>query len=343
MPVHTLDPLDDPRWETLVCSHPAASVFHTRAWLHALRRTYGYQSLVYTTSPPEAPLTNGIVVCGVRSWLTGCRLVSVPFADHCDPLVRSASDMGDLIGSLHEATRHTWKYVELRPRPPVASPDRRLQESATFRLHAIDLRAERDEIYRRMHESGIRRKIRRAEREGLRYEEGRSEALLDAFYQLLIRTRKRHGVPPPPKRWFLNLLACVGEAAKIRVAWKDRRAIGSIITLQHRTTLVYKYGASDSAFHNLGAMPFLFWRAIEDGKTVGLHTFDLGRSDLTNTGLITFKKRLGGVSSTLTYFRCSARLLRQRRTTTKRASRLFACMPEPLLVLAGRLLYRHMG
>ena len=343
MPVHTLAPLDDPRWETLVSSHPAASVFHTRAWLHALRRTYGYQSLVYTTSPPDAPLTNGIVVCGVRSWLTGRRLVSVPFADHCDPLVGSASDVDDLIGSLQQATRHTWKYVELRPRLPVGSPDRRLQESATFRLHCIDLRGDLDEIYRRMHESGIRRKIRRAEREGLRYEEGRSEALLDAFFDLFVLTRKRHGTPPPPREWFVELMSSFGEAAKIRVAWKDGRAIASLITLQHRRTLVYKYGGSDPVFHNLGGVPFLFWRAIEDAKAAGLETFDLGRSDLGNTGLITFKERLGGIASTLTYFRCAARPRAAGPATTRRSSRVFSWLPKPLLVTAGRIIYRHMA
>jgi hypothetical protein len=41
--------------------HPRASVFHTIAWLEALRQTYGYQPVVYTTSAPGNGLRNGIV------------------------------------------------------------------------------------------------------------------------------------------------------------------------------------------------------------------------------------------------------------------------------------------
>ena len=343
MTAPAFNPLQDCRWDALVAAHPAASVFHTCGWLEALQRTYGFEPLVFTTCPPDAPLTNGIVVCGVRSWLTGRRLVSVPFADHCDPLVGSAAELAQLIASFQEATRQTWKYVELRPRVPMVPIDARLQESTSFRLHCIDLRGSLDEIYRRMHESSVRRRIRRAEREGLRYEEGRSNALLDVFFRLFVLTRKRHGTPPPPREWFANLVAAVGEAAKIRVAWKGHSAIAAILTLQHRKTMVYKYGGSDAASHNLGAMPFLFWRAIEEAKASGLETFDLGRSDLTNSGLITFKERLGGVASTLTYVRCAAHPNAAGPATARRSSPVFGLLPQPLLVLAGRLLYRHMA
>ena len=194
-----------------------------------------------------------------------------------------------------------------------------------------------------MHDSGIRRKIRRAEREGLRYEEGRSRELLDTFFELFVLTRKRHGSPPPPREWFANLISCVGDAAKIRVAWKDRRPIAAIVTLQHRKTMVYKYGASDAAYHSLGGMPFLFWRTIQDAKAAGLETLDLGRSDLTNSGLITFKERLGGVPSTLSYVRCSARGLPRNPVSPQRSQRFLAALPTPLFVAAGRFLYRHIA
>ena len=89
MTVHQIDPLQDPRWAELLQAHPQASIFHTPGWLESLQRTYGYEPLVLTTSPPGSALTNGVVFCRVKSWLTGERLVSVPFADHCQPLVRA--------------------------------------------------------------------------------------------------------------------------------------------------------------------------------------------------------------------------------------------------------------
>ena len=95
-----IQPLQDPRWAELVNRHPRSSVFHTVAWLEALHRTYGYQPVVYTTCPPGVALEDGLVFCRVTSWLTGRRLVSLPFSDHCDPLLNNSADANMFISEL---------------------------------------------------------------------------------------------------------------------------------------------------------------------------------------------------------------------------------------------------
>ena len=82
-----IEPLKDLRWEPFLARHPRASVFHSSAWLAALHRTYGFQPIAYTTSSAGEDLENAMVFCRVESWLTGRRLVSLPFSDHCEPLV----------------------------------------------------------------------------------------------------------------------------------------------------------------------------------------------------------------------------------------------------------------
>lgn len=340
--VQALNPLTDSRWADLTRTNAAASVFHTSGWLQALRQTYGYEPVSYTTSAREAPLTNSILLCRVNSWLTGERLVSVPFADHCDPLLDAPENARSLFEALRAEARGRCKYVELRPTAAL-QPESGFREAATYRSHAIDLRPTLDEIRARTHPSTIQRNIGKAQREALTCKEGRSNDLLDAFYDLLVLTRKRHGVPPAPKLWFENLVRCLGDAVKVRVAYVNGRPIGSIMTLEHRSTLIYKYGCSDARFHNLGTMPFLFWRAIEDAKHQGLETFDLGRSDLDNAGLSTFKERLGGTPSTLTYYRYPARGAVTRRTSTGPASRVLSRLPRTVLIALGRALYRHIG
>ena len=89
----------------------------------------------------------------------------------------------------------------------------------------------------------------------------------------------------------------------------------------------------------------LFWQAIMEAKAAGMEELDLGRSDLDNPGLITFKERWAAVRSTLTTWRTPANVAsissehRKIRLTKEICSRL----PEPVLKLAGRLLYRHIG
>jgi lipid II:glycine glycyltransferase (peptidoglycan interpeptide bridge formation enzyme) len=345
--IYALNPLKDSRWKEFVEAHPSASVFHTLSWLEALRLTYGYEPVVFTTSPPQSRLTNGIAFCRISSWLTGRRMVSLPFADHCEPLLESDETSKELIDFLRSSIKENrWKYIEIRPLSSTLLAQVSSQEKGSaFCFHVIDLNAPVEDLFRSLQKSSMQRSIRRAEREGLVCEQGRSEALLSNFYGLMLKTRRRHKLPPQPISWFRNLSSCLGERLNIRVAMKNGEPIASILTLSHRSTLVYKYGCSDERYHNLGPVPFLFWDAIREAKGNGLHEFDLGRSDLTNPGLITFKTRLGARASTLEYVRFSA--AHSAPAAEDRgmhmAKRLFACMPDGLLTTAGKLLYRHIG
>jgi len=112
---YQLDPTKDARWAELVERHPNASVFHTVGWLEALKRTYGYEPVAFTTSSPTGALNNGMVFCRVKSWLTGSRLVSLPFSDHCEPLCDSDEDLNFLVRYLQTALeREDWRYLEVR-------------------------------------------------------------------------------------------------------------------------------------------------------------------------------------------------------------------------------------
>jgi len=100
-----IDPLKDPRWDEFVERHPRSSLFHSTEWLKALARTYQYQPVAYTTSPARHDLENAVVFCEVESWLTGDRLVSLPFSDHCEPLASSAAKLDKLLSSIaHSAS-----------------------------------------------------------------------------------------------------------------------------------------------------------------------------------------------------------------------------------------------
>jgi len=100
MAVYQIEPLRDPRWGALVKRHPNASIFHTPGWLQALQRTYGYERLVFTTAAPGEELKNGTAFCRIQSWLTGLRMVSLPFSDHCELLVDNVQDLKIILSFL---------------------------------------------------------------------------------------------------------------------------------------------------------------------------------------------------------------------------------------------------
>lgn len=347
--IYTLNPLQDQRWPEFLQRHPAASVFHTPGWLEALRRTYGYEPTVFTTASSGEELKNGIVFCRVKDCLRGCRMVSVPFSDHCQPLVASEENLELLLGALRQnQEREKWKYIELRP---LASWKTRQETEPSFAtgeeffFHTLDLRPSLDTIFHNFHKNSMRRMIQRAERENFDYETGRAESLLAKFYHLLLLTRRRHQLPPQPLAWFRNLADCLGDRLAIRLVSKAGQPIASILTLSFKNSLVYKYGCSDARFHKLGGMPLLLWRAIQEGKAAEVQEFDLGRSDLDNPGLVDFKEHLGAAGSRLVYLRIERQSSRPtvKDWKVRFLRKAFSHMPNPFLKLAGNLFYRYIG
>jgi lipid II:glycine glycyltransferase (peptidoglycan interpeptide bridge formation enzyme) len=212
-------------------------------------------------------------------------------------------------------------------------------------LHRLDLRPSLDVLYKGFHKDCIQRKISRAKREALSYESGRSDSLLHRLYGLLQLTRSRHHLPPQPIEWFRNLVASVGEDACIRIASKAGQPVAGILTIRHGKSMVYKYGGSDTRFNNLGGTAMLFWQAIQDAKQAGCELLDFGRSDLDHQGLITFKGRWSAECSVLNTWRAPLVPASPRGEDVKLRcmKQVFARMPDSMLMLAGRLLYRHIG
>ena len=194
------------------------------------------------------------------------------------------------------------------------------------------------------HKSCVQRKIRQAIRERLEYTEGRSDRLIRQFHHLLLPTQQRHHLPPQPISWFRNLSDCLGEKLKIRIASKNGQPIAGMITLSYKQSMVYKYGCSDAKYHNLGGMAFLFWKTIQEAKTCGLAELDMGRSDLENPGLSTFKEHWGAERTTLKYWRYPAGMLSSStQWELKAAKKIFSFAPSAAMATVGRLLYRHVG
>lgn len=344
MPVFEIDPLQDPRWPAFTDSCPNSSVFHSVRWLQALTTCYGYYPIALSTSAPGAPLDNALVFCSVRSRLTGNRFVSLPFSDTCEPLFDNPEHFVEVLeNAIDRVRRDHWKYLEIRPKfcDLAASPS--FKSSDFYYSHRVDIHQSEELLFKSFHNS-VRRKIRRADREGLRYEAGRTESLLKHFYKLLITTRRRQYLPPQPMKWFRTLIDSMGEAIRIHLVFKGDVPLASIVTLSYKKTLVYKYGCNDSRHSNLGGTAMLFWNAIREAKSAGMQELDMGRSERENTGLVSYKERWGAKRSAITYWRYPAKAVRFKpENAIKYAKQLISIAPDSSLALLGNILYPHIG
>jgi Acetyltransferase (GNAT) domain len=350
MRIHTIDPTKDARWADLVEKYPDASVFHTVGWLEALKRTYGYKPVVFTTSSPTGALKNGLVFCHIKSWLTGSRLVSLPFSDHCEPLFDSREELDFLVRYLRTALEHeNWQYLEVRSisnnSDAMSDDGDGVRPPVTYFLHILDLRPDLDKVFRLLDKDSVQRRIHRANRANLVEQSGTSDEVLRKFYDLFALTRGRHQLPPIPYAWFQNLTRCLGDAVHVRVAHQDRQAVAAILTLRFKNVLYYKYGGSDKRYNYLGATPWLLWNSVRAARAAGATAFNLGRTEADNAGLLAFKNHWVQPAQQLVYgrFPSISGLDSPSGWRLKVAKRVFSFMPDKLLALTGRILYRHIG
>jgi CelD/BcsL family acetyltransferase involved in cellulose biosynthesis len=86
------------------------------------------------------------------------------------------------------------------------------------------------------------------------------------------------------------------------------------------------------------------WTAIQQACVQGFSYFDMGRTDLENTGLRTFKRRWGAREMPLFYSSLKARSgLKTEGPLARYMHAVIQRSPACVCRLTGELLYRHFG
>jgi CelD/BcsL family acetyltransferase involved in cellulose biosynthesis len=274
--------LADPAWAAFVSSQAEAGPFHHPAWATLLADCYGFRGFALVAA------TDGAIEAGLPILDAGRgRLVSLPFTDSCAPLGPAAA----LLGSLPRLELHA----------PFEAPQ--LVPAVRGVVHRLELEPDADAVHARFR-TQMRRNVARARREGVVVRAGETRAdLLDVFYGLHLRTRRRQGVPVQPRRFFHLLWERLVEPglATTLLAYRGDTPVAGALFLHWNGTAVYKYGASDPAHWALRPNNLLFWEAIRAACERGDRLFDLGRTDLANEGLRAFKSGWGAREEPLVY------------------------------------------
>jgi lipid II:glycine glycyltransferase (peptidoglycan interpeptide bridge formation enzyme) len=115
------------------------------------------------------------------------------------------------------------------------------------------------------------------------------------FYRLNLLTRHKHGVPPQPASFFVNLWSAFRPTGRVEVlvAELEGRPIASIVLMTFKETVTYAYGASDARFLKHTPNNALFDAALDWATERGYRYFDFGRTAPDNEGLMEFKRQWG--------------------------------------------------
>jgi hypothetical protein len=280
----------------------------------------------------------------VRSALTGRRGVCLTFTDLCGPLTFDRLDKEAIVEVLSALARERkWKSFEVRDAIGLQAP---AKPSVEFFGHALALSGGTDQLFGRF-ASSVRRAIRKAERSGLEVSVVRSrEGILD-FYRLHCRTRKRHGAPPQPLSFFLNILEEIIQpgAGFIVIASGGGHPIAGAVFFHFGKKAVYKFGAAMEDGRETRANNLVMWEGIKALVQRRIETLDFGRTSLANEGLRRFKLGWGTREEKISYFKfdtSTGAWVSGRDRASGFHSAIFARLPLALNRIAGALLYPHL-
>lgn len=340
--VTIVNPLKIPKWNQLLHSSGQGTVFHTSNWARVLADSYGYHP-AYVMLTQQGAFSGCLPVMEVNSVLTGKRGVCLCFSDICGAVAQGVDDFQLLLESVLALGKiSNWRYAEFRGEQFLAEqiPD---EAYAYHELEITDL----DKMHSRLRK-GTSSSIRKAEREGVQITVSQSFDDLREFYRLHCLTRRRHGIPPQPPSFFYRLhqhLIAEGLGFTVLAHHKEN-VVAGLICLHFGDNAVWKYGASDDSFKHLNANNLVLWETIKTCTARGFRSLSLGRTDLDNEGLISFKNGWGGLMTSLNYYRydfASNRFISSRKKRSGSYRRFLRYLPMDMLKLVGRLAYRHVG
>jgi hypothetical protein len=139
--------------------------------------------------------------------------------------------------------------------------------------------------------------------------------------------------------------ACPPKLAERRRKGGEGRAIAGAVFLQQGPEAVYKFGASDPAWHELRANNLVLWQSFVRCQAHGVSSVSLGRTNPDHDGLRRFKLGWGARELQAPYYRLdlwSNRWVTARDATVGWHNHFFRQLPLWANRWAGRLLYPHL-
>jgi hypothetical protein len=309
-----------------------------------LSETYGYEPKYF------AALNNGglsflLPMMEIKSFFTGRRGVSLPFTDYVRPIISSPEEAHEFWEELVEyAKKSRWQHIDLRGDIGIEAAGS-IYDS--FYQHDIQLGDDTDQIFTTFSKNN-KRNIKKAIREGVEIEIRLDMESIDEFYTLNSITRKRHGIPSQPYKFFANLYKYINSDGKgiVVLARKHGKVVAGAIYFIFGRTAIYKYGASTKEEKHLRANNLVMWEAIKWLSNKNFKSLGLGRTDKSNAGLVRYKNGWAPDPKTISYYRYSMKansFVTKKKNSGSISETFFKAAPVTVSNLLGGVLYRHVG
>ena len=337
----------DPSWELL--ARERGSFYHDPRWIAQLGSAYNYP-LTCLTAVDGDQTVGFLALAEIPRLLGPRRLVSLPFSYAAGPLAESPDVALQLVQRARElAGERGLNRVEIKQREPLLEqPPPGFVRVQHYSSYVLDTSGGEPAVWERLHASSTRRGIRKAEKEGVVVSRGSSEEDWLEMAKLEEETAHRHGVPAPPRSFFLGACRQLQQhnlADLYHARLRGGGIAAGIVVWKGPREWIYAYGASRPESLPYRPNHMLLWTAVKDAMAAGVR-FDFGRAALEQEGLVEFKLRWGGQPVPLSYdYWPSAGGLNvadRSRGPLALAARVWSRLPARL-TRSGSFLYRYLG
>jgi CelD/BcsL family acetyltransferase involved in cellulose biosynthesis len=349
-----LEQKDMPLWDEFVRTHPCGTIYHLAGWKDALEKSFkhiqGY--IIALRDEASQKILAGLPAYTVRSVITGNRIVSIPFASLCDPLVSSPEEMEMLLPPLiHLSQQCGASHIEIRTTKATSLVRHEgFNPSHFYKHHYLVLDRNPEELKKTFHKKAVRAPIRKAEENSLELRIGTSKTDLAVFYRLLSKSRRKNGLPVMPFRFFETLWAVFTPSQKLVLLFAAHNGMDVAVSMlmKFKETVIVEFGCDLIEFRRLYPNHFLDWKSIQLAYSEGYKIFSFGRTSPQNTGLMTYKNRWGTTVESLSQFHYpeSFSSIGEQRESSwkyKMMRTVLRKVPPPIFNMIGDFVYRHMG
>lgn len=342
--IEFINPIDDENWNQDILSFPDYSFFHSSEWCKVLNTSYNYKPL-YLVAKSGNDKSAIIPLLFVESFFSRKKISSLSFTDFCEPLLMERMNFEPLFAEiiirakLLKANSINFNGISsyLSERIP----------AYTFFEHNLDLVPDNEAIFSNF-STNHRRNIRKAEKQDLKCKIDNSKIGINEFIKLNVLTRKKHGLPPQPDYFFINLWNYVlrKDMGDIFLVSTKSNIIAGAVFLRIGEKVIYKYGASDESFQKMKPNNMLMWEAIKFYSNNSYKNFSFGKTELENEGLRKFKLSWGTNERNLNAYFFDVKneqFIKSETKTTGMHNTIFKKMPLGLLKAIGNLTYKYIG
>ncbi len=278
---------DAARWDAYVGTAPGATPYHHWVWGKVVQETFGHETY-YLAATSNGSIVGVLPLVSIKSRMFGQFLVSMPFSSYGGVLTTDSDAQKALV---NEATRLAKdvgaRHIEMRQG---TACDVEWQDTTAKLTMEVDLPTTADELWKGL-SSGMRNKVRNAQKQGLRVEWGKGE-MLDGFYRIFSRNMRDLGTPVYPRQWFENLSQRLADMVHLVTVWEGSQAVASGFVLTHRETAEFPWSSALRESRKKYSAVLMYWALLEWAIQNGYRRVDFGRSS-PGSGTHEFKKHWG--------------------------------------------------